>query len=207
MVNRLTAFLLFMLASLVAVIAIELQSGARSVSTLGASAATAEKNERALSEPLRRSPPPLASLSETTARPLFMESRRPTAEASAPADVTPVHSESGPKFSISAIVMTEDERTVLVNHPDTGALVRLRQGERIAGWTLDKVESDRAIFSKVGESKSVTLRTFDPPITRRAAPQAGSQTVPAPSANEAKLLPPRRPTRPESAQPIRQPGR
>ncbi|NIQ28780.1 MAG: hypothetical protein GTN88_20750, partial [Gammaproteobacteria bacterium] len=72
-------------------------------------------------------------------------------------------SASTASFSISAIVITEKERAVLLTHPQSGEVARVAEGETIAGWRLERVESDRAVFSKDGDSKEIALRTFGPP--------------------------------------------
>lgn len=159
-----------------------------------------------LTDPYRLSVPVLASLNETTARPLFSESRRSGEIASVPMEVAPPVSGPGPSFFISAIVLTDNERAVLVTRPGTGDLVRIREGESIAGWTLQEVAADHAVFRKGDESQRVTLRTFGPPPPARTLPGSASGGVPSPSTSNAEPRRPRRETRRESAASIPQPG-
>lgn len=201
MVNRLTAILLLMLVSLVAVIAVELHKDARVAGRPGAGIESSQINEQSFLDLLRISLPPLSSLTETTARPLFVETRKPSPEAPAPVAPMPVDVGEAPDISISAIVITEKERVVLVKHPVSGALVRMREGERIIGWTLDRVEPGRAVFSKEGTSRSATLRTFGPPVMSQSAPRPAGGALPGPSLSEPRLRPPRR----LSPQSVRQP--
>lgn len=200
--NRLTGILLLTLTSLVVVMGTELKSGAGVPGRSDAIRAPTRPTDDASIEALRLSMPPLASLSQTTSRPLFAESRRPGEFAAGSVEVAPLDSGAGPTFSISAIVLTDKERAVLVNHPASGTPVRLREGESIAGWILKEVFADRATFAKEGESQLVTLRTFGPPRPAPKPPEAAGGGVAAPWPNDAELRRPRRPTRRESAHSI-----
>ncbi|NIQ36788.1 MAG: hypothetical protein GTN86_12890, partial [Xanthomonadales bacterium] len=53
---------------------------------------------------------------------------------------TPVVSGPTADFSISAIMITDKERAVLLTHPQSGELTRVAEGELIAGWRLERVE-------------------------------------------------------------------
>ncbi len=167
MSNRISGILLITLIALCSIIVMEVRSGVPSVEDLKA---FPERNKDSTQAgPVRLTLPPLAALSETIDRPLFVDTRRPpdvgTSEALATAAPIPL----GPSasFSLSAIVITEDERAVLLTHPQSGALTRVAEGETVAGWRLDKVENDRVIFSKDGETQEAALRTFGPPPPRR----------------------------------------
>ncbi len=171
MSNRISGILLITLIALCSIIVMEVRSGVPSVEDLKASP---EKNKDATQAgPVRLTLPPLAALSETIDRPLFVDTRRPhDAETSnALATVAPIPLGPAASFSLSAIVITENERAVLLADPQSGALTRVAEGETVAGWRLDKVENDRAIFSKDGETREAALRTFGPPPPRRVKRQ------------------------------------
>lgn len=167
MSNRISAILLITLIALCGVIVIEARSG---VSSTAHSRSPLDRGvDSAAAGPVRMTLPPLAALSETVERPLFTETRRPPEGEpdGAAVSASPVPAGSSLSFSVSAIVITDDERAVLLVHPQSGALTRVAEGEMVAGWRLDKVESDRAVFSKDGDSQEAVLRSFGPPPARR----------------------------------------
>lgn len=203
--NRLSALLLLTLTLLLALIGLQLE---RPVPAAGF--AIAEPDSKTASGTMDAtafslSVPPLASLSETTRRPLFVESRRAGEEATAVSEAAPVAVSARPSFSLSAIIITGDQRAVLVRDPATGSLIRLRQGEALAGWTLDQVSPDQAVFSKEGESQSAILRRFDQsPVGTTAAGAGGAVQGLLPPGAEAGGL--RRPTRRQSARSLLRPA-
>lgn len=185
MSNRISGLLLLILIALCAVIVIELTRGVPSAEDLR----TLPGKERgaAAAGPVQLTVPPLAALSETVARPLFSATRRPPEEEAGDAPDAPVSVPVGPatNFSVTAIVISEKQRAVLLTHPQSGELERVAEGESIAGWRVDKVESDRVFFSKNGETLESALRTFGPPAPRR--PQRGSPTLPGVDTRDRRL--------------------
>lgn len=181
MSNRISGILFIILIALCGIIVIEARMGIPSVDKLKAT--RDEQKAETPAGPLRLTLPPLAALGETVGRPLFNQTRRPPDEElnDAPISPTPVPVGTGANFIVSAIVITEDESAVLLNHPQSGDLTRVAEGETIAGWRLDKVEKDHAIFSKDGQSREVALRSFGPaPPPRRqgSAPARTGVTTP-----------------------------
>ncbi|HSS63228.1 MAG TPA: hypothetical protein VLS27_02260 [Gammaproteobacteria bacterium] len=174
MSNRISAMLLITLMALCVIILMEARSGVPSADDLEA---TPDKDRaETVTGPVRLTLPPLASLGETVERPLFSETRRPpeTDSDDAPITPTPLPTSTAGSFTVSAIVITESERAVLLVHPQSGELTRVAEGERVAGWRLDRVDNDRAVFSKDGETREAALRTFGPAPPR-------SQQRPAPA--------------------------
>jgi len=125
----------------------------------------------AVEEPPAPAPFSLASLqsfSQTLERPLFTADRRPPvraapaparAPASAPPDPAPAP-EIGP-FILSAIVIVDDEREVLLSDPREGRLTRRREGETVDGWTLEEIREDAVILRYGDQTRDVLLRRFD----------------------------------------------
>lgn len=167
MSNRISGILLITLAALCVIIVMEARSGVPSAENFRGSAGKEENTT--VTGPVRLALPPLAALNETVARPLFTETRRPPEMESNGLQVTPspVAAASAASFTVSAIVITDNERAVLLVHPQSGELTRVAEGETIAGWRLDRVENDRAVFSKDGDTREAVLRTFGPPPPRR----------------------------------------
>jgi hypothetical protein len=162
--NRVSGILLLTLVGLGAIVATEIREGIPSADRAVA-AASKQKPQAApaTARPFQPPLPPLESLSETTSRPLFLAERRPPDGEPAPLPDAPLPAGPDPNFSISAIIITDDEHAVLMAHPETGTLNRLKEGEAVAGWTLEQVTPDRAVFTKDGQTKEATLRTFGPP--------------------------------------------
>lgn len=181
MSNRISALLSVALIALCAVIVMEVRSGVPTADDLKTS--PAKKNSAPASGPVRLRLPPLAALSETVERPLFSDTRRPPEieTDAAPEIPAPVAAGPAPSFSVSAIVITENERAVLLTHPQSGDLTRVAEGETIAGWRLHKVESDRAVFTRDGETREAALRSFGPPPPRRGPGQTPGVSAGGPS--------------------------
>ena len=167
MSNRISGILLLTLVALCVIIVVEARSGVPSAERLRASEDPAVDTSSA--GPVRLSLPPLAVLSETVERPLFSESRQPPQDDGNDAPVSPSAVAAGPaaNFSISAIMITNKERAVLLIDPQSGKLTRVEEGDTIAGWRLERVEDDRAVFSRDGENREAVLRTFGPPPAPR----------------------------------------
>ena len=175
MSNRISVLLLLTLIALLMVAAMEVRIGIPSAGNLRPS--PGENESAATAKPVASSLPPLAALSETVERPLFSDSRRPAGEELEEFPVAAVPTPLGPSVQliVSAIVITENDRAVLVTNPQSGDLTRVAEGETVAGWRLEKVEKDRAVFSKEGETREAVLRTFGPPPAgqRRLPPRPG----------------------------------
>jgi len=176
MSNRISGILLITLIALCVIIVMEARSGIPSANRLRAT--PVEDKGATVAGPLRVALPPLGALIETVERPLFSETRRPPDEESNGEPISPAAVPMGPggKFVLSAIVITDDARAVLIANPQDGEPIRVTEGETIAGWRLDSVENDRAVFSKDGETREVALRIFGPPPLRR--PQRAPPTPP-----------------------------
>ena len=185
MLNRVSGILLLTLAGLGAIVATEIREGIPSADRAVAAASKQNPQAAPAARAFRPLLPPLESLSETTSRPLFLAARRPPEGEAAPEPEAPLLDGLDPSFSISAILITDGEHTVLMEHPETGTLSRLKEGEVVAGWTLERVAPDRAVFTKDGQTKEAILRTFGPPPAprpKRRSPAAGNLVPRAPAA-------------------------
>jgi hypothetical protein len=184
MSNRISGILFIILIALCVIIVVEARMGIPSVDHL--KAIRDEQKSETPAGPLRLTLPPLAALGETVGRPLFNDTRRPPDEElnDAPVSPAPVPVGTGANFIVSAIVITDDERAVLLSHPQSAEPTRVDEGETILGWRLDRVENDRAIFSKDGQTREAALRNFGPaPSLRRqrSAPAQPGVITPQPA--------------------------
>ena len=185
MLNHVSGILLLTLVGLGAIVATEIREGTPSADR--AVAAASKKKPQAVPAAWSFQPtlPTLESLSETTSRPLFLAARRPPEGEPAPGPEAPPPAGPAPSFSISAIIITDDEHAVLMEHPETGTTKRLKEGEAVVGWTLERVAPDLAVFTKDGQTKEATLRAFGPPPPPRAkrrSPAAGKVAAPGSAA-------------------------
>ncbi len=213
MLNHVSGILLLTLVGLGAIVATEIREGTPSADRAVAAASKKKPQAAPAAWSFQPTLPTLESLSETTSRPLFLAERRPPEGEPAPLPDAPLPAGPDPSFSISAIIITDDEHAVLMQHPETGALNRLKEGEAVAGWTLERVAPDRAVFTKDGQTKEATLRTFGPPPAPRPKrkPRTVGQVVPrAPAAGAqqpAQARAPRRVRRPTRDPTTTQPAR
>jgi general secretion pathway protein N len=101
--------------------------------------------------------PPLAALQEVVQRPLFAESRRPpaVAPASAPQVVRELDS-----LSLLGVVITPEGRHALIQSEPQAKPERVRQGQTLAGWTVEGILPDRVVFRR-GETRE-ELRIKEP---------------------------------------------
>ena len=107
--------------------------------------------------------PERSAFSETLERPLFLKTRRPPASIPQREPVVEVAKTREPDvgpFILSAIVIVEDQRAVLLTDPRNGQLTRRKEGEIVGGWELDEIHSDGVVLTHSGERKEVPLRRF-----------------------------------------------
>lgn len=106
-------------------------------------------------------PPPLASLTETLARPLFTPSRRPVQETPAPA-LAPVTlgvaqgaaERSFAAYRLQGVVITRDQRRILLGAAAGGRPLVLQEGDVHDGWKVEKIEQEQ-ITLVAGERREV----------------------------------------------------
>jgi hypothetical protein len=116
------------------------------------------------SPPPRFSLPPIENFAAVTARPLFIQDRRPVAE-SASGSVGPWSS-----LTLAGIVIAPGSREALIRHGTPATVVHLREGQTVDGWTLRSILSDRVVLSNGAERHE--LRLFVPTAPpSRAAPR------------------------------------
>ncbi len=100
---------------------------------------------------------PIEDFQAILERPLFSPSRRPptvgSVEFSAP---TPDVS-----FLLKGILINGDEHTALFRSQRGDELMRLREGDKMEGWTLVRIEADQVILAR-GEIEKILELTYDP---------------------------------------------
>jgi hypothetical protein len=112
---------------------------------------TATERRIASLPPPRQAMPEKARFSAIVERPLFLPARRPPSEK-AVAAATPT-----PDFSLFGVVISTGEPLALVKPDAGGEPFRVRQGEEISGWTVDRIESDRIVIRQGGTESELLL--------------------------------------------------
>jgi hypothetical protein len=105
------------------------------------------------------SPAALDLFSEVIERPVFSPTRRPP-EAPAPPAPERAPVKANLEFTLAGIIISEKGRFVLaVPKGNKGDVVRVGEGRSIDGWTVARVEPDRALFRR-GEAESLMILQF-----------------------------------------------
>ena len=147
-----------------------------------------------VSKPVPRGNPlwavPLSALTTTQERPVFSASRRPPPRAVAASPVEEVQAppppkplEAPPLLLVGAVVGEGDAIAILVNRIDQ-KVVRLRQGESLAGWSLTEVQSREVTFKQGDRSEVLALQRPD------GSASAPSAAAPAPADTGGSLVMP-----------------
>jgi hypothetical protein len=136
--------------------------------TSATAAAAPGRTPAAIADPAQ---PPLATYSQSLARPLFFEGRRlPSpqpkqvkAEAPAPPPPGPPPPPPKPamlpdKIKLLGLVMQSEDRKALIEVPPQPA-DWFKVGDRIAEWTISAIEENRVLLSHRG-SASATLALY-----------------------------------------------
>ena len=103
--------------------------------------------------------PPLAVFSEIVDRPLFSPSRRPPKEIEdsvSDIDVTPRAMPSN--FILAGVVISAEERMVLLRRMKSTDVIRASMGQEIDGWYIELIEPDRVTLRRGNTVEIVTLQ-------------------------------------------------
>jgi hypothetical protein len=107
-------------------------------------------------EPIEFEPPSRAELEEIAARPLFSPSRRPFVAVEEEAPPAPV--ESLPPVELIGVLMTEQQRGALMQAAGEGEASWVREGNKIQGWDVEKIEDSRVQLRAGDRLETVELR-------------------------------------------------
>jgi general secretion pathway protein N len=122
----------------------------------------------------RFSLPPLDTFAEVTERPLFSSSRRPIAAETSSAVIKPLSA------SLAGIVISPSSSSIIVMHGDPPALLRLKVGDDIDGWSISSIEPSRVVLQRGAEEQQLKLHDTAPPQTASAAPAPKPEPPPKP---------------------------
>jgi hypothetical protein len=105
---------------------------------------------------------PAAAFVEVLARPLFSRTRRP------PAQVGQLPASSS--LTLVAIVISDDERHALLGSGQPLKTTRVREGDEIAGWTVEAIRPDKVIVRRADAREEVTPKGFGRVNTTKPLP-------------------------------------
>jgi hypothetical protein len=136
-----------------ATVAADLNSATRAAGSASASATTARRGN-----PLWATP--VISLTATRERPVFAPSRRapPVFQLASVPPPSPVVAGPGrPLLALVGVIVGGADGIAIFRDETTKGAVRLRTGERHAGWTLRSITSREATFEKGRDVATVSL--------------------------------------------------
>jgi hypothetical protein len=108
--------------------------------------------------------PPLASLGEVVARPLFSESRRPAlAEAAKEPAAKP------PNLTLVGIFLSVDKRQALVERGQPPHVEWISERQKLDGWTIEEIGPDRIVLVRPDARQEIVVK--DRPGKQAAAKQ------------------------------------
>jgi hypothetical protein len=154
---RLTLLLLAGCVLLGGLLAVQLQERSAAVDAGGADGAPGPGVETpAPGPPERYAPPALASFDEILARPLFAPDRRPV-EVPEP-DAAPAGPPPTPlRARLEGVARTGERSVAVVRDLSTNEGLRLSQGMEYKGWTVERVEPERAVLTR-GDGEVTELK-------------------------------------------------
>jgi hypothetical protein len=115
--------------------------------------------------PLSFAMPPRDAFSEVTQRPLFSPTRRPGTTANGLA--------ASSSFTLVAIVISARDRRALLGSGQPSKIVRVHEGQDIAGWTVEAILPDKVIVRHADVREEVKakdgMRSADVALTAPAS--------------------------------------
>jgi len=112
--------------------------------------------------------PPLATFTETLARPLFSPVRK-AGDGGGLDQVSPLFNEDSlgqnRPFSLNAILIEGPGKLALIKLGEQGT-VRVQEGDLISGWTVLRIYADRIEIGRGSQVVPVKLRRYDAPEVR-----------------------------------------
>lgn len=106
-------------------------------------------------------------------RPLFDATRRPPPPA-VPEQARNTPAQAPPQFTLQGVVLAPGRRSAIFRNITTSKVMRVTEGSRLGEWTVESLETDRAILRHRDSTHEIVLRHFDttPPAGGGARPSA-----------------------------------
>lgn len=157
------------------------------------------------SKPVPRGNPlwsvPLSALTATEERPIFSATRRPPprAVAASPVEGTvppppPKPAEAAPPLVLVGAVVGEGDAIAILMDRTDQKVIRMRQGESRAGWSLSSVQPREVTFKQGDRSEVLALQRLDLPPSpgpggAAAIPPGTGAKLTTPTAGETSFAP------------------
>lgn len=122
--------------------------------------------------------PPPQAFEEIVRRPIFSANRRPAPQS----ELTLETAGAALDINLVGIVIAAGEQLVLIAPRGSTTLVRLAQGDRFEGWTVDAIEAHRVRFRRNETVHDVEI-SYDQPPTIVPTRPASRQPEPQPKQN------------------------
>jgi hypothetical protein len=133
--------------------------------------------------------PPLRDYAEVTARPLFVQSRRPPPQASR-APPTQVSA-----FTLVGIVVSDRSSYALVEFGQPPKLTRIREGQDLAGWTVEEILPTKVVLRHSDIREDIKPKDRPPRAPQRTGVAPPSPPQPSAVPVQPSPAPPARPQR------------
>ena len=133
---------------LAAVVAVELTDAPAAPPTIGS--ATVGPATPPAREVESFSMPPRSIYDDVLARPLFSDTRRPSAFAATAAQ--------HPTFLLVGTVVSQQERSALIRHGQPAHVDHVAEGQSLDGWTVSSIRPDRVVLTNAGARLAVTAK-------------------------------------------------
>jgi general secretion pathway protein N len=108
--------------------------------------------------------PALESLKEVTDRPLFSAARRPAAARTAQQTASDLSS-----LQLRGVIISDQSRLALVQQAKSAAIMRVKEGQELQGWTVQSILPDRVVVQRGASVQELKLRIDMPPNRPAAA--------------------------------------
>ncbi len=141
----------------------------------GLAAPSGSEPVQALRTAAEFSMPPSETFAAIVDRPIFSRSRSPLPEGEDP------ELEVGPGLNAVLIgtIISSEQEIALVVPKGSSRFFRLNRGDRLQGWILESIESDRVTFTRNGVEAQIELSYDQPPPARTRPRAAPARTRPA----------------------------
>lgn len=130
----------------------------------------------------RLPPHTLSQYSESTARPLFFNDRRPKPFSLQPGGDAPAQNTF--EYVLSSVLIAPGLKMAILQPQAGGESIRLKLGEdseKLPGWRLTELSPRSATFASAGDTRVLDLRVFDGSSGQPPTPQPSPLNVQAPT--------------------------
>ncbi len=111
---------------------------------------------------------PLEEFQEISARTLFNSTRRPIEVLAKPLPAVVI---SPSRYTVIGILISDGERMALIRRGAAGNYIRVRVGQEVDGWRVERILPDRVIIHKGGTKEELLLKDRIEPAPKAKRPR------------------------------------